>query len=70
MIRAGGTVYSIGGVPPLLPHQGTVKVFIDRPVERFREVWVAAGAPNAVMKVRVDAQKSIIRAEVVDVAKG
>ncbi|MFQ6077185.1 MAG: YbaK/EbsC family protein [Candidatus Bathyarchaeia archaeon] len=62
------TGYSIGGVPPF-PHQCNVKVFIDLSVDRYRAVWVAAGAPNAVMKVRVDALKSIIGAEFVDVAK-
>jgi prolyl-tRNA editing enzyme YbaK/EbsC (Cys-tRNA(Pro) deacylase) len=44
------TGYPIGGVPPF-PHSDGVSVYVDQSVLRFRKVWVAGGAPNAVFNV-------------------
>jgi prolyl-tRNA editing enzyme YbaK/EbsC (Cys-tRNA(Pro) deacylase) len=44
------TGFSIGGVPPF-PHSGGVLVLADDSLFRFQKVWVAAGAPNAVMEI-------------------
>ena len=60
------TGYTIGGVPPF-PLPKKVVTLIDSSVERFEEVWVAAGTPNAVMKIRVDDLKKITRANIVKV---
>lgn len=62
------TDYSIGGVPPF-PHRGDVRVLIDRSIDRFRKVWVAAGTPNAVMRVGVEDLKSVLGVDFVDVAR-
>jgi prolyl-tRNA editing enzyme YbaK/EbsC (Cys-tRNA(Pro) deacylase) len=45
------TGYPIGGVPPF-PHKEDVWVFADNSLARFDYVWAAAGAPNAVFKIR------------------
>jgi prolyl-tRNA editing enzyme YbaK/EbsC (Cys-tRNA(Pro) deacylase) len=44
------TGYSIGGVPPF-PHFEYVTVLADQSLFRFTDVWAAAGASNAVMKL-------------------
>jgi Cys-tRNA(Pro) deacylase len=60
------TGYTIGGVPPF-PLPKNVVTLIDASVERFEEVWVAAGTPNAVMKIKVDDLKKITKANIVKV---
>ena len=60
------TGYSIGGVPPF-PLPQDVVILIDSSVERFEEVWVAAGNPNSVMKIKVDDLKKITQAKIVKV---
>jgi prolyl-tRNA editing enzyme YbaK/EbsC (Cys-tRNA(Pro) deacylase) len=44
------TGFAIGGVPPV-GHATTPIVVIDRDLERFPELWAAAGTPNAVFKL-------------------
>jgi prolyl-tRNA editing enzyme YbaK/EbsC (Cys-tRNA(Pro) deacylase) len=44
------TGYSIGGVPPF-PHEEAT-VLADQSIFRFENVWAAAGASNAVMKIK------------------
>ncbi len=60
------TGYTIGGVPPF-PLPKNVVTLIDASLERFEEVWVAAGTPNSVMKIRVDDLKKITQANIVKV---
>jgi len=60
------TGYTIGGVPPF-PLPKKVVTLIDASIERFEEVWVAAGTPNAVMKITVDDLKKITQANIVKV---
>ncbi|MEM0201808.1 MAG: YbaK/EbsC family protein [Candidatus Micrarchaeaceae archaeon] len=45
------TGYVIGGVPPF-PHKEGITVMADKSLLRFQYVWAAAGASNAVMKIR------------------
>jgi prolyl-tRNA editing enzyme YbaK/EbsC (Cys-tRNA(Pro) deacylase) len=44
------TGFSIGGVPPV-GHQTTPIVLIDDALMRFKEIWAAAGTPNAVFRL-------------------
>lgn len=62
------TGYVIGGVPPF-PHDDDVKVLLDSSLRRFEEVWTAAGTPNSVMKIRVDALLELVGEGFVEVAK-
>jgi prolyl-tRNA editing enzyme YbaK/EbsC (Cys-tRNA(Pro) deacylase) len=63
-----GTGYVIGGVPPF-PHDEGVRVVLDASLTRFKEVWTAAGTPNSVMKIGVDALRSQLGGEFVNVSK-
>ncbi|MEM3753440.1 MAG: YbaK/EbsC family protein [Candidatus Micrarchaeaceae archaeon] len=45
------TGYAIGGVPPF-PHKNGITVIADKSLLRFQYVWAAAGASNAVMKIK------------------
>ena len=44
------TGYTIGGVSPV-GHLTRIKIFIDRSLERFTEVFAAAGHPNCVFEI-------------------
>ena len=44
------TGYTIGGVSPV-GHLKQCKIFIDKSLERFRDIFGAAGHPNAVFKI-------------------
>jgi len=62
------TSYEVGGVPPF-PHTSDVKVYLDLSVFRWNEVWAAAGAPNAVMKIKVKDLEENINAAIIDVSE-
>ena len=44
------TGYTIGGVSPV-GHLKQCKIFIDKSLERFQDIFGAAGHPNAVFKI-------------------
>lgn len=44
------TGYSIGGVPPIA-HATPSVTLIDRELQRFDEIWAAAGHPHAVFRL-------------------
>lgn len=48
------TGFAVGGVPPF-GHATTLRVFADRRLDRFDEVWAAAGTPSHVFAVDVHA---------------
>lgn len=48
---AANTGYRIGGVPPF-PHGSGVRVLVDSSILEHETVWAAAGAPNAVFRIR------------------
>lgn len=48
------TGFAIGGVPPL-GHDRALPTIVDASLRRFETVWCAAGTPNAVFPVRVEA---------------
>ena len=62
------TGYVIGGVPPF-PHKDGVRAFLDGSLQRFEVVWTAAGAPNSVMRISVEALKMAVGSAFVDVAR-
>ena len=41
------TGFAIGGIPPI-GHKKIIKTFIDEDLMKFKELWAAAGTPNAV----------------------
>ncbi|MGC8710654.1 MAG: YbaK/EbsC family protein [Candidatus Micrarchaeia archaeon] len=62
------TGYAIGGVPPF-PHKKNVRILIDKSLFRFRRVWGAAGAPNAVMHISPEILANKLHIEITDVSK-
>lgn len=63
------TGYAIGGVPPLA-HTHLLPTVVDNSLRRFATVWCAAGTPNAVFEVGLDALVAAIPGvEVRDVAQ-
>lgn len=63
----GATGYAIGGVPPL-GHDRPLPTVVDESLRRFATVWCAAGTPNAVFEVGVEALLAALpAAEVRDV---
>lgn len=62
------TGYAIGGVPPV-GHDTPLPTVVDASLRRFETVWCAAGTPNAVFEVRLDALLAAIpAADVRDIA--
>jgi prolyl-tRNA editing enzyme YbaK/EbsC (Cys-tRNA(Pro) deacylase) len=62
------TGYPIGGVPPF-PHNASVLVVADASLKDHDWVWAAAGAPNAVFKVRAERLLTVV-GRVEDVSEG
>ena len=62
------TGFAIGGTPPL-GHARNLRVFLDRDLLAFEEVWAAAGAPDAVFRADPRALAAAARAEVADFRK-
>ena len=51
------TGYTIGGVSPV-GHLNKIEIFIDKSLERFNNLFAAAGHPNCVFKINFkDIQK-------------
>ena len=44
------TGYTIGGVSPV-GHLNGIEIFIDKSLERFNDLFAAAGHPNCVFKI-------------------
>jgi prolyl-tRNA editing enzyme YbaK/EbsC (Cys-tRNA(Pro) deacylase) len=62
------TGFPVGGVPPF-GHAHPARVLIDSSLERFDEVYAAAGAPNAIVRIRLQDLKTSSRAELVHVSE-
>lgn len=44
------TGFAIGGIPPV-GHKQKIETFIDQDLLKFKELWAAAGTPNAVFRL-------------------
>ena len=63
------TGYAIGGVPPFA-HATACRVFCDRDLLAFDEVWAASGLPDAVFPIAPAELIRLSAAAVVDIAAG
>ncbi len=61
------TGYPIGGVPPFA-HERACRVIADKKLLGFRQVWAAAGLPDAVFPIPPDTLIALAGAEVAEVA--
>lgn len=60
------TGYTIGGVSPL-GHLNKLEIFIDKSLERFNELFAAAGHPNCVFKINFKDIQKITNGKVEDI---
>ena len=72
--QAGGSFvkkkvgYAIGGVPPA-GHASPVRIFLDRDLQSFDEIWAAAGTPFAVFRLTPEQLPEITGADWHDIAE-
>ncbi|MDA8918873.1 YbaK/EbsC family protein [Candidatus Pelagibacter sp.] len=57
------TGYTIGGVSPV-GHLNKIEIFIDKSLERFNDLYAAAGHPNCVFKINFSDIQKITKGKV------
>ncbi len=62
------TGYSIGGVAPI-GHVVAPTVLLDEDLSKHKEIWAAAGTPNAVFKLTPDQLQALTGGRFLDVAR-
>jgi Cys-tRNA(Pro) deacylase len=60
------TGYTIGGVSPI-GHLKEVEIFIDKSLERFKDLFAAAGHPNCVFKIDFTDIQKITNGKIEDI---
>ena len=60
------TGYTIGGVSPV-GHLNKLEIFIDKSLERFNELFAAAGHPNCVFKINFINIQKITNGKIKDI---
>ena len=60
------TGYTIGGVSPV-GHLEDIEIIIDNSLERFNELFAAAGHPNCVFKINYNDIQKITNGKVKDI---
>ena len=62
------TGYTIGGVSPI-GHLNKVEIFIDRSLERFNDLFAAAGHPNCIFKISYTDITKITNGKIEDITE-
>ena len=62
------TGYTIGGVSPI-GHINNVEVFIDKSLDRFEDLFAAAGHPNCIFKINYEDIKKITNGKSKDITE-
>jgi Cys-tRNA(Pro) deacylase len=62
------TGYTIGGVSPI-GHLKKIEIIIDNSLERFKELFAAAGHPNCVFKINLNDIQKITNGKVKDIVE-
>ena len=62
------TGFTIGGVSPV-GHLSPLKIYIDQSLERFPNIFGAAGHPNCVFKINFENLQKITNGEVKDIVE-
>ena len=60
------TGYTIGGVSPV-GHLNGIEIFIDKSLERFDDLFAAAGHPNCIFKINFNNIQKITHGKIVDI---
>ena len=62
------TGYTIGGVSPV-GHLNKIDIYIDNSLDRFKNLYAAAGHPNCVFKINFKDLKSITNGSIEDITE-
>ena len=62
------TGYTIGGVSPV-GHLKSIRVLIDKSLERFINLYAAAGHPNCVFKINFNNLQKITNGEILEIVE-
>jgi len=62
------TGYTIGGVSPV-GHLNKVEILIDNSLNRFIDLYAAAGHPNCIFKINYDSIKKITNGKIEDIVE-
>ncbi len=62
------TGYTIGGVSPI-GHLNNLEIFIDNSLERFNELFAAAGHPNCVFKINFSNLQKITNGSIKEITE-
>ena len=62
------TGYTIGGVSPV-GHINKIQIFIDNSLSRFKDIFAAAGHPNAIFKINYEKLIQITKGDVRDITE-
>ena len=62
------TGYTIGGVSPV-GHKKEIQIFIDNSLERFANIFAAAGHPNVIFKIDFEKLVQITKGEIKDITE-
>ena len=62
------TGYTIGGVSPV-GHINKIQIFIDNSLNRFKDIFAAAGHPNAIFKINYEKLIQITKGDVKDITE-
>ena len=62
------TGYTIGGVSPV-GHKNEIQIFIDNSLERFANIFAAAGHPNVIFKIDFEKLIQITKGEIKDITE-
>ena len=60
------TGYTIGGVAPI-GHKNSLQILVDRSLNRFEDLFAAAGHPNCIFKINFDDLIKITNGSIEDV---
>ena len=60
------TGYTIGGVSPI-GHKNSLQILVDRSLNRFEDLFAAAGHPNCIFKINFEDLKKITNGTIEDI---
>lgn len=63
------TGYAPGGVPPLGHRTPGLPIYIDDSLQRYKQVYAAAGAANAIFPVQLHALVNAVNGQITDLAR-
>ena len=62
------TGFTIGGVSPV-GHINDLNIIIDKTLERFQDVYAAAGHPNSIFKIDISKLKDLTKGRIEDITE-